>query len=42
MGHSDDVIGGKILFRFSRKCAPAINVKLFTPNFTLIFGGHLD
>ena len=28
MGHSDDLIGGKVLFRFSWKCAPEINVKL--------------
>ena len=27
MGHSDDLVGRKILFHFSRKCAPEINVK---------------
>ena len=38
MGHSDDLIGGKILFRFSRKCAPEIHVK-FGVNKRIFFDG---
>ena len=38
MGHSDDLIGGKILFCFSQKCAPEIIVK-FGVNKRLLFDG---
>ena len=39
MGHSDNLIGGKILFRFSRECAPEINVK-FGVNKRIVFDGQ--
>ena len=38
MGHSDDLIGGKILFCFSRNRAPEINVKLGV-NKQILFDG---
>ena len=38
MGHFDNLIGGKVLSRFSRKCAPEINVK-FGVNKRILFDG---
>ena len=38
MGYSDDLIGGKVLFRFRRKSEKKINVK-FGANKRIVFDG---